>query len=175
MKKKFPAWVMLMIFCLVAATCLAVTNLLTRDTIADNAAKESMQTRLALLPGSVSFEDMENGVSVGKDADGNIVGYAAAGTAYGYGSNVESTLALYPDGTIAGVSVGGADFAETSGLGAKAREPEFQSQFAGKTAPVALKQNGGEIDAISGATYTSNAVVTGVNDAYVRIGEVAGF
>ena len=175
MKKKFPAWIILMIFCLVAAAALAVTNLLTKDVIAANAAKESMQTRLALLPGSETFEELENGVSAGKDKDGNIIGYAATGVANGFGGEVESTLVIYADGTIAGVSVGGANFAETAGLGAKAKEPEFASQFAGKTAPVALSQNGGQIDALTGATITSKAVVTGVNDAYAKIGEVAGF
>ena len=175
MKKKFPAWIILMIFCLVAAAALAVTNLLTRDVIADNAAKESMQTRLALLPGSETFEDLENGVSAGKDKDGNIIGYAATGAANGFGGEVESTLVINSDGTIAGISVGGANFAETAGLGARAKEPEFAAQFVGKTAPVALTQNGGQIDALTGATITSKAVVNGVNDAYARIGEVAGF
>lgn len=174
MKNKVPAWIILMVFCLVAAGALAVTNLMTKDIIADNAARESMQTRLALLPGSDTFEDMENGVSVGKDADGNILGYAGTGTANGFGGEVESTVVLYPDGTIAGVSVGGANFAETAGLGAKAKEPEFQAQFAGKTVPVALKQNGGEIDAISGATITSRAVIAGVNSAVNDIAAQAG-
>ncbi len=174
MKNKVPAWIILMIFCLVAAGALALTNLMTKDIIADNAARESMQTRLALLPGSDTFEDMENGVSVGKDADGNILGYAGTGTANGFGGEVESTVVLYPDGTIAGVSVGGANFAETAGLGAKAKEPEFQAQFSGKTVPVALKQNGGEIDAISGATITSRAVIAGVNSAVNDIAAQAG-
>lgn len=174
MKKKIPAWIILMVFCLVAAAALAVTNLLTKDVIANNAAKESMQTRLALLPGSATFEDMENGVSVGLDQDGNVVGYAGVGTANGFGGEVESTVVLYPDGTIAGISVGGANFAETAGLGARAKEPEFAAQFAGKAAPVALKQNGGEIDALSGATITSKAVINGVNNAVTEIAAQAG-
>ena len=174
MKKKIPAWIILTVFCLVAASALALTNLLTKDVIKANSEKESMQARLALLPGSATFEDLENGVSVGKDAEGNIIGYAGVGTASGFGGPVETTVVVYPDGTIAGISVGGDKFAETAGLGAKAKEPEFQMQFAGKTAPAALSKNGGEIDAISGATITSKAVITGVNAAVTAIAEQAG-
>ncbi len=169
MKKKFPDWSILTAICLVAAILLVITNMATRGVIADNEAKASMANRIALLPGSETFEDMEDGVSVGKDAEGNILGYAATGSAFGFGGDVESTVVVYADGTLAGVSVGGANFAETSGLGAKAKEPEFQNQFAGKSLPVDLKQNGGEIDAITGATITSRAVIKGVNAAVDKI------
>lgn len=165
MKKKFPDWSILTAICLVAAILLVVTNMATSGVIAANEAKASMANRIALLPGSETFEDMEDGVSVGKDAAGNILGYAATGSAFGFGGDVETTVVVYPDGTLAGISVGGANFAETSGLGAKAKEPEFQNQFAGKTLPVDLKQNGGEIDAITGATITSRAVIKGVGEA----------
>ena len=169
MKKKFPDWSILTAICLVAAILLVITNMATRGVIADNEAKASMANRIALLPGSETFEDMEDGVSVGKDAEGNILGYAATGSAFGFGGDVESTVVVYADGTLAGVSVGGANFAETSGLGAKAKEPEFQNQFVGKSLPVDLKQNGGEIDAITGATITSRAVIKGVNAAVDKI------
>lgn len=56
---------------------------------------------------------------------------------------------------------------ETAGLGAKASEPEFADQFKGIAAPVELGKN---VDAISGATVTSTAVVSAVNLAvdYVK-------
>ena len=165
MKKKFPDWSILTAICLVAAILLVVTNMATSGVIAANEAKASMANRIALLPGSETFEDMEDGVSVGKDAAGNILGYAATGSAFGFGGDVETTVVVYPDGTLAGISVGGANFAETSGLGAKAKEPEFQDQFAGKALPVDLKQSGGEIDAITGATITSRAVIKGIGEA----------
>ena len=59
---------------------------------------------------------------------------------------------------------------ETPGLGAKASEPSFSGQFADRNSlPLAVvKQPAAEpneIQAISGATITSTAVVTGVNAA----------
>lgn len=75
------------------------------------------------------------------------------------------------DGVIRGVSVGGPDFKETEGLGSKAKEPGFTDQFAGKQPPLAL---GDTIDAISGATITSRAVVDGVNESISKLNALLG-
>ena len=175
MKKKFPAWLVLTVICVVAAALLAGTNLMTKDVIAENANREKYATLGKLIPDADSFEELESGVIVGKDKDGNTVGYSKAATAQGFGGEVETTVAARPDGTIGGISVGGSNFAETAGLGARAKEPEFQEQFAGKSAPVALTKDGGEIDALSGATITSRAVIKGVNQAMEEIAAEAGF
>jgi len=58
--------------------------------------------------------------------------------------------------------VGGSDFKETEGLGAKAKEPAFTDQFQGKQPPLTLGQ---DVEGISGATITSSAVVEGTNQA----------
>lgn len=175
MRKKLPAWLVLTVICVAAAALLAGTNLLTKDVIAENANREMMATLGKLLPAATRFETLESGVTVGKDADGTPVGYTQASLTQGFGGEIEVTVAAQPDGIIAGISVGGANFAETAGLGARAKEPEFQEQFAGKSAPVALKKDGGEIDALSGATVTSRAVIRGVNEAMEAIAAEAGF
>ena len=59
---------------------------------------------------------------------------------------------------------------ETAGLGAKATEDDFKSQFIGKSANgINYTKNGAssdnEIDALSGATITSNAVCEAVDSA----------
>jgi electron transport complex protein RnfG len=59
---------------------------------------------------------------------------------------------------------------ETPGLGAKAKsDPKFAGQFKGAAAAGAVKvtQDGGAINAISGATITSRAVCDAVSDALV--------
>ena len=175
MNKKIPAWLVLTVICIVAAVLLAATNLATKDVIAANAQREAMATLGKLLPDATAFETLESGVSVGKDGDGNIVGYALAATTQGFGGEVETTVAARPDGIINGISVGGSNFAETAGLGARAKEPEFQAQFAGKSVPVSLTKDGGEIEALSGATITSRAVIKGVNEAMTGIAAEAGF
>ena len=97
-----------------------------------------------------------------------VVGYVSQITVKGYKGPVEVTVGLDPDLVLTGISVGGSDFAETAGLGAKAKEPAFQSQFAGKKTPVFVIKTGGTpgdntVDAITAATITSNAVRDAVN------------
>jgi len=178
MKNRIPAWLILTAICVVAAVLLAATNLMTRDIIQENANREKYETLSRLLPDARKFEESTEGektMVIGRDDAGNAVGYATTAVTTGFGGEIETTVAALPDGTISGISVGGANFAETAGLGARAKEPEFQSQFAGKTAPVALTKDGGEVDALSGATITSRAVIKGVNQAMEELAEKAGF
>ena len=80
----------------------------------------------------------------------------------GYGGEFEVTVGINPDGTVEGVRIGGDGFNETEGLGAKALEKAFRDQFKGKSGPL---RYGDGIDAIAGATITSNAVLKGINEA----------
>ena len=91
----------------------------------------------------------------------------------GYGGNITIAMGVTPDGALTGVSI--ISQSETSGLGAKCKDDKFTSQFAGitgdkveytKTQPTADNQ----IQAISGATVTTSAVVDAVNTglSYVK-------
>ena len=176
MNKKLPAWIVLTVICLVAALALAFTYNGTKDRIAQQEEAKTVAVRQALLPAAASFEAVDGSeVYRGVDANGAAVGYVTVNTVKGFGGDVEISVAVDPEGVIQGISVGGANFKETAGLGAKSKEPAFTEQFAGKTAPVALKKDGGEIDAITAATITSSAVVRGVNDAVTMLAEKAGF
>jgi len=54
---------------------------------------------------------------------------------------------------------------ETPGLGARSTEPSFYKHFVGKSLKeLELKDRGGKIDAISGATITSGGVVSAVRE-----------
>lgn len=91
-------------------------------------------------------------------ATGNIF----TGSAKGYGGPVQVTVTFDAEGKITSLSIGGDKFAESQGIGDKALEPAFAEQFIGKQAPVAIDN----IDAISGATVTTNAVISAINKAY---------
>src|SRR5699024_1920459 len=58
--------------------------------------------------------------------------------------------------------IGDEQFAETDGLGANALDPLFQLQFVDKTLPLAE----GDVEAISGATITTDAVLEALNAIY---------
>lgn len=100
------------------------------------------------------------------DADGNGLGYVLTLTSHaGYGGDITFTLGIANDGTVNGISI--LSISETAGLGMKA-ESVLKPQYAGKkvssftvTKQGATSDN--QIDAISGATITSNALTTAVN------------
>lgn len=83
----------------------------------------------------------------------------------GFGGTIKLMIGLLPDGTINNVSV--LEHKETPGLGDKMEKSKssWSEQFNGKKGKVALKKNGGEIDAITAATISSNAFVDAINRA----------
>jgi Na+-translocating ferredoxin:NAD+ oxidoreductase RnfG subunit len=96
------------------------------------------------------------------DASGNVIGYVSQITVTGFGGEIEVTVGMDMTGTITAINVGGSNFSETSGLGAKTREAAFTDQFKGMSGMLVLKQN---IDSVTGASVSSGAVVSGVNKA----------
>ena len=77
----------------------------------------------------------------------------------GFGGEVTVHLELNEDGTVKSLAIDTPN--ETAGLGQRASEAEFTDQFVGKAGPFTYGENG--IDALSGATVTSNAVLTAIN------------
>ncbi|MBC8199195.1 MAG: RnfABCDGE type electron transport complex subunit G [Desulfobacterales bacterium] len=66
------------------------------------------------------------------------------------------------------IGMGVTTHSETPGIGSKAKtDPKFSNQFKGLSAvePCKVKPDGGEIDAMSGATVTSKGVCVGVTEA----------
>ena len=97
---------------------------------------------------------------VGKDAAGNVVGYAVSVTsAEGYDGNVTLSIGVNTEGVINGISF--TELHETPGKGMLCGEPAFMDQFAGKVADKLML--GEDVDGITGVTITSKAVVNAVN------------
>ncbi len=105
-------------------------------------------------------------VSEALDAGGALLGYVITVTDHeGYGGDIQFSMGIRNDGTLNGISI--LQISETAGLGMKA-DPVLKEQFAGKNAAQFSYTKTGaasedQIDAISGATITTNAVVNGVN------------
>ncbi len=97
--------------------------------------------------------------------DGSHLGYALEGAGKGYGGAVSVMVGVTPEGTLAGIGITG--HSETPGLGAKCTEAQFLDQFRGMPAEggVARAADGGQVEAITGATITTVAVVDAVNEA----------
>ena len=81
----------------------------------------------------------------------------------GYSGDVAVMTSFLPDGTIGKVTV--VSQTETPGLGTRITEPAFLSQFENQRSnsfKIKIKKEGGDVDAITGATVSSNAVVDAV-------------
>lgn len=108
-----------------------------------------------------------NNIVCAIDDSGNTLGYVFnVTTSAGYRGDISFSVGIQNDGTINGYSI--LSISETAGLGMKAADEEFKSQFENKavnefkvTKSGASTEN--EIDAISGATVTSKAMTAGVN------------
>jgi len=94
-------------------------------------------------------------------ADGAEIGFAFLAIGKGYGGNIDILVGLEDETTIKGVTI--ISHLETPGLGARVTESSFRDQFAGLNIDdVALKGDDGQIDAITGATISSRAVIDAV-------------
>ena len=98
--------------------------------------------------------------------DGKPYAYVIEGSAKGYGGAVTLLAGFDTEGTRL-VGIGIATHSETPGLGSRITEPAFLGQF--PWVPIEsdfrLKKDGGIVDGVSGATYSSQAVADSIISA----------
>lgn len=191
--------VALIVITLVAGLALSAVNEITKEPIAKaeetarleayetvfpDAEFETPQDLDALLEGGQAAIDSVgltgctvSDILYANDANGERIGYVVAAVSpNGYGGDISVAVGIdAKTSTITGFSV--LSNSETAGLGARCTEDEFVSQFAGKDATSIEYVKGGgaagnQIDAISGATVTTNAVTEAVNSALAVYGNV---
>jgi len=157
----------LLLITAVSGLVLGVTNSMTEGIILERAMEGDMASLEVLLGDADSFEPVEGeeieaanivrDVFVGKQGETE-VGYAIKLAPTGYGGEIEMMVGININDEITGVEI--LTQAETPGLGSKITEPDYTDRFNGLSADGDVS-----VDAISGATVSSNAVVTGVNTA----------
>lgn len=117
------------------------------------------------------YNDTIDDVEAAKDASGNILGYVITVTAKdGSQGSITFSVGIQNDGTVNGYSI--TNIAETPGLGMKAEDEAFYSQFQNKlvdafTVVKAEPVSDEQIEAITGSTITSKAMANGCNAALV--------
>ena len=170
----------LTVIALIAGLALSGAYAMTKDSIDAQKQAASAAAYKAVLPEAESFEPQQSKVEllngevygsgfgrvyineamVGRDAAGNVVGYAVSVTsAEGYDGNVTLSLGVSAAGKINAISF--TELHETPGKGMLWSEAEHLTKFNGKDA-VKLTL-GQDIDGITGVTITSKAVVNAVN------------
>ena len=148
-----------------------------KEVFADAADFNELEVKAdALVQGGIEGSDIDN-VFEALGNDGALLGYVLVVTNHeGYGGDIQFSIGIANDGTTNGISI--LSIAETPGLGMEA-EKILKPQYAGKNvAQFTVTKTGAvsdeQIDAISGATITSNAVTNGVNAGLYYFQNVLG-
>ena len=151
--------------CTIVTLLLAMTNMLTVDKIAANAAQKAAESRRKVLAAeNYKPLDKDGAVYGAYDADGNMIGVVITTQASGYGGKIDVMTGIRSDGEVSGVNI--LSMEETPGLGARGKEDSFLRQYKGFDSPnLAVSKDGGQINALSGATITSRAITKAVNEA----------
>lgn len=167
MKKTVVPALILTVICAVVVALLVATNVLTAERIAEEERKAMRASAETVLVADRLEEidgDGKNGY-IGYAEDGSVTGYVLLGSAKGYGGTVTAVVGISEDGKILGVIIKAPD--ETPGLGANVAKDKFTSQFIGKDE---VK----DVDAVSGATYSSAAAEQAVKEALDKLDSVKG-
>lgn len=144
------------------------TEFETISDFADREASESVEANQILADAGFA-DDLIDEVAEGKDDSGETVGYVITVTSKeGYGGDIKISTGIAADGTVKGISM--LSISETAGLGMQATEESWMNQFKDKAVEqFEYTKSGasedGQIDALSGATITTNAVTNDVNAA----------
>ena len=164
--------VCLFAICIVCSSLLAGVYALTKEPI-DAAAKAKNEAAIMeVLPAgavtieeerTVDFDGASYTYNLAYDQQGNTVGCAVNVSPVGFGGPIVIKVGFDANGVICNTKV--LSQAETPGLGAKCVEPEFSEQFKGwnpSAKKLAVKKDGGDVDAITASTITSRAYADGL-------------
>ena len=160
----------LLVITAVGAVALACVTSITAPKIEQLNAEKTQQAIEAVLPGGFDTQitDYTDDTGLVTNVYSGANGYAFEVTPAGFDNTITMMVGVDHDGKVLGISI--VSHTETSGLGAVAAAStsageSFRGQFVGMSGSVSVTKDGGEVDALTGATITSRAVCTGVNAA----------
>lgn len=179
MKETIKLGVILFLFAAVTAGILAYANSITSVIIADRQAQELADSLGVVFPDADNFEPIDEAklgeIQASNEKVVNIynamkgseqIGYVLDMLGSGYGGEFNYITGIdTANKAITGFKM--MSHGETPGFGAKAAEPEFEAGTVGATA-------GSEIQGISGATVTTGAISSSIDEAFAAMGMVTG-
>ena len=160
----------LLVITMCVAALLSVVNGITKDRIADNEAKEIKKAVGKLFPGytdltaeliDTTLDDKTlKGFYEVKSGD-TVVGYYANVAPKGFKGPVGMLVGMKTDGAVCGIEI--ISSGETPGIGDKILKKDFLNKIVS-----------GKYDTISGATYSSRAVINGTKTAILAFESLFG-
>lgn len=163
----------LLLITAVVAGLLAFVNELTAGRIDELTRQKAEQAMREVLPAQ-DYTPLDAALPQGvtEAYRAGDAGYVVRVAPNGFGGAIDLMVGVKADGTVNGVAV--IAHSETASLGANCTREEFRAQYAGGAGPFTVGQDGGTIEALTGATVTSRAVTDGVNAALDFVREVQG-
>lgn len=147
----------LALICVLAAGLLAGVNLLTQDKIIAQAKAEEEMSLKEVVPDGERFLPVKSGEETlyyqAYDAQGKLSAFAFKTKAKGYSSTIETMAGMTKDGAITFIKIFNQN--ETPGIGIRIIEREFGARFCNQ-------KDIDQVQAISGATISSQAVINSV-------------
>ena len=163
-KEIFPV-IFITVVVLVSVGLLAFTDDVTRDMRESQREQKILDMLNEMYPEMTSYT-FEDDIYI-VFADEAVVGYAYLAEGKGYGGYIDILVGLEDETTLRGISI--IRHSETPGLGARITEDEYRNQFIGLDIDdVELEYDGGQIDAITGATISSKAVADAVRTTAIE-------
>lgn len=181
MNETIKLGLILLIITAVAGGVLAVSNSFTAPIIAEIEKQGSFGALMEIFPDAEDFETIDEALEEEIKSNnkfvtevhealsgGEVIGYALKTVSGGYGGDITTITGIYLDGKLAGIKV--VSNSETPGLGTKIEEEDFSGSFIDKSAEnelvaVSAPSAENEVQLISGATISTNGVLSGVNGA----------
>ncbi len=163
--KAYPV-IFLAVIVIISVSLLMAINSLTSSIIEMRKTEEIKGVLEVVFPEMSGYETEDDIYIIYKG--GEKVGYAFTAYGSGYGGEIEILVGLDNSFKISGVSI--ISQTETPGLGARITEDSFTDQFKGMSVnEIGLKSENGKIDAITGATISSTAVVDAIRDGMTGV------
>ncbi|MCU0666457.1 MAG: FMN-binding protein [Candidatus Omnitrophica bacterium] len=164
MKQTIRYGLVLFIVCSVASGLLAGVNAMTKDKIARQLKLEEEASLKEVMPMAARFQAVDKaGYYQAYDQKDNLIGVCFKAQGKGYSSVIEVMVGMFNDGTINAIKV--LSLNETPGLGSKVAEDDFISRFRSC-------KDLNQVQAISGATISSRAVIEAVKIKSQQIKEL---
>lgn len=188
MKSMLKETFIIAIITIIAGLCLGVVYDLTKDRIAKQNLLTEQEAYKKVFSEAASFSEIEASSWTDKNTDldkllgayneaNELLGYVMVLTNHeGYNGDITFSLGITLQNEVHGISI--IEIKETPGLGMEANKilvPQFKNTSASEFTVVKQKpQYDNQIQAISSATFTTNAITNGVNTGLSYYNKVLG-
>lgn len=164
----FKITINLAVTCLISGIILAFAFYITHPIAVEKEKDMTAKAMQALVPNATAFTPVSGEENMTEaTADGKVIAYIVQVEPKGYAGAIDIQVAVTPDGKVMNYKIVKSN--ETPGLGANAEKEPFMKQFPGKTSDQLVVTKDASktenIQAMTGATITSNAVTKGVKEA----------